>query len=73
MEHYAIDRIEGSYAVCEKDGETMVNISVDLLPQGACEGSVLRCMPDGSFALDRAEEERRRAETLELMSDLFDE
>ena len=27
MEYYAIDRIEGNYAVCEKDGETMVNIS----------------------------------------------
>ena len=40
MEYYAIDRIEGNYAVCEKDGETMVNISRALLPDGAGEGSV---------------------------------
>ena len=42
MEYYAIDRIEENYAVCEKDGETMVNISRALLPDGAGEGNVLR-------------------------------
>ena len=41
MEYYAIDRIEGNYAVCEKDGETMVNISRAMLPDGAGEGNVL--------------------------------
>ena len=45
MEYYAIDRIEGNYAVCEKDGETMVNISRALLPDGAGEGNVLRRLP----------------------------
>ena len=40
MEYYAIDRIEENYAVCEKDGETMVNISRALLPDGAGEGNV---------------------------------
>ena len=49
MEYYAIDRIEENYAVCEKDGETMVNISRALLPDGAGEGNVLRRLPDGSF------------------------
>ncbi len=73
MEYYAIDRIEGNYAVCEKDGETMVNISRVLLPEGAGEGSVLRRLADGSFALDREEEERRRKEALELTDGLFDE
>ena len=68
MEYYAIDRIEGNYAVCEKDGETMVNISRALLPEGAGEG-----LADGSFALDREEEERRRKEALELTDGLFDE
>ena len=68
MEYYAIDRIEGNYAVCE-----MVNISRALLPEGAGEGSVLRRLADGSFALDREEEERRRKEALELTDGLFDE
>ena len=62
MEYYAIDRIEENYAVCEKDGETMVNISRALLPDGA-----------GAFVLDREEEERRRKAALELMDGLFDE
>ena len=73
MEYYAIDRIEENYAVCEKDGETMVNISRALLPDGAGEGNVLRRLPDGSFELDREEEERRRKAALELMDGLFDE
>ena len=78
MEYYAIDRIEGNYAVCEKDGETMVNISRALLPDGAGEGNVLRRLPDGTFKvtgrlLDREEEERRRKAALELMDGLFDE
>ena len=64
MEYYAIDRIEGNYAVCEKDGETMVNISRALLPEGAGEGSVLRRLADGSFALDRGEEAAKRRSSL---------
>ena len=51
----------------------MVNISRALLPDGAGEGSVLRRLPDGSFVLDREEEERRRKAALELMDGLFDE
>ena len=50
MEYYAIDRIEENYAVCEKDGETMVNNSRALLPDGAGEGNVLRRLPDGGAA-----------------------
>ena len=73
MEYYAIDRIEENYAVCEKAGETMVNISRALLPDGAGAGSVLCRLPDGSFVLDREEEERRRKAALELMDGLFDE
>ena len=55
MEYYAIDRIEGNYAVCEKDGETMVNISRALLPDGASEGNVLRRLPDGTMTEGCAE------------------
>ena len=73
MEYYAIDPIEQNYALCEKDGETMVNSSLALLPDGAGEGSVLRRLPDGSFVLDREEEERRRKAALELMDCLFGE
>ena len=51
----------------------MVNISRALLPDGAGEGSVLCRLPDGSFVLDREEEERRRKAALELMDGLFDE
>lgn len=73
MEYYAVDRIEGGYAVCEQDDEVIVNISLDLLPSGVREGNVLSRLSDGSFVIDKAEEERRRREILELTEDLFDE
>ncbi len=74
MEYYAIDRIEGNYAVCEKKTAKQWSISAALCsPDGAGEGSVLRRLPDGSFVLDREEEERRRKAALELMDGLFDE
>lgn len=73
MEYYAVDRVEGGYAVCEREDEVTVNISLDILPQGVREGNVLRRLSDGSFVIDCAEEERRRSEILALMQDLFDE
>ena len=38
-----------------------------------CMEGLLRRLPDGSFVLDREEEERRRKAALELMDGLFDE
>lgn len=73
MEYYAVDRIECGYAVCEQEDEVIVNISLDLLPDGVGEGNVLRRLSDGSFVIDKAEEERRRNEILALTEDLFDE
>lgn len=73
MEYYVVDRIEGDYAVCEQDDEVIVNISLDLLPDGVGEGNVLCRLSDGSFAVDKDEEERRRNEILALTDDLFDE
>ena len=60
MEYYAIDRVEGNYAVCEKDGETMVNISRALLPDGAGEGSVLRRLPDEAMTDTRPIDDERQ-------------
>lgn len=73
MEYYIIDRFENGLAVCEKDGETMVNISLSLLPADAHEGSVLVKKADGTFFCDVVEERRRREEAAALTDSLFDE
>ena len=43
----------------------MVNISRALLPTEQARANVLRRLPDGSFVLDREEEERRRKAALD--------
>ena len=58
MEYYAIDRIEENYAVCEKDGETMVNISRALLPEGRARAAFCA---DLRTARSRSTEKRRSA------------
>ena len=54
-----IDRIEGGAAVCEGEDRAMREITLDLLPQGAAEGDVLREGPEGLW-IDREETARRR-------------
>ena len=46
-----IDRIEGGAAVCEGEDRAMREIPLDLLPQGAAEGDVLREGPEGLEAV----------------------
>lgn len=36
-----IDRLEGNYAVCEMEDRHIVNMPIELLPEGFSEGAVL--------------------------------
>jgi len=36
-----VDRFEGKYAVCEKEGNVMINIEKSQLPKGVKEGDVI--------------------------------
>lgn len=72
MGYYIVDRIENGFAVCE-DGNTMVNISLTLLPSDVHEGSVLQKCPDGTYKQDFEEEKRLHEEAVLLTEDLFDE
>ena len=49
-----IDRIEGGFAVCEKDDKEMVNIPLSDLPHGAKQGCVISII-DGSYVIDLEE------------------
>ena len=72
MGYYIVDRIEKGFAVCE-DGNTMVNISLNLLPNDVHEGSVLVKQPDGTYKQDLEEEKRLHEEAIALTEDLFGE
>lgn len=66
-----IDRFEGQYAVCEREGLDMVHIKVDLLPPGAKEGDIL-ILEGGTITIDRKQTVNRKAEIQKLMDDLWE-
>lgn len=58
---YSIDRIEGNYALLERDGETL-NILLSELPEGVQEGDVLdRTAAEGWVIRRDLADERRNA------------
>lgn len=63
-----IDRFEGDYAVVE-DGDKVINIRREFIEDSAEEGDVLAVV-DTFYVVDRAETEKRREETAEMMRKL---
>ena len=51
MKKLAIDRFEGTYAICEDQEKRMFAIALNELPEGAKEGDVPRSATRGSFPL----------------------
>ena len=62
-----IDRVEGNFAVGEKEDKTMVNIDVRILPEKVKEGDVLNI----EIKVDKEETERRKKSIEELARDLW--
>lgn len=65
-----IDRFEGSFAVCEKEDRTILNIKKEYIPEGAKEGDVLDIQGD-KISIDTKETEKRKKEIEELAKDLW--
>ena len=65
-----IDRLEGGFAVCEKEDLSHVNVDVRLLPDGAKEGSVID-FSDGVYPIDEAETLKRRQTVSKKLRRLF--
>lgn len=65
-----IDRIEEDFAVCQDDKGGYVNIPLNLLPEGAGEGTALREI-DGGYILDSAYGAERRKVLENKMNRLF--
>ena len=56
-----IDRFEDDYAVCEKDGASLVRIARCYLPAGVYEGCVL-IEKNGAYSIDSALSRSRKTE-----------
>lgn len=66
-----IDRFEGDWAVVELEGREFVDISIDLLPPDAKEGSVIFIDGDGKVIVSAQETDEQRERINELMDRLF--
>jgi len=67
-----IDRFEDTFAVCECEDKTMINIEKEKLPENATEGDVL-VIEEDNISVDYEETKRRRQEIEELIEDLWNE
>lgn len=71
MKKLAIDRFEGTYAICEDQEKKMFAISLNELPQGAKPGDVLQISDEGALSIDQEETQRRRKKIAGLQNKLF--
>lgn len=72
MERIIALRLEGSFAVCEKEDKSQVNILQSDLPEGIHEGSCLIKMGDGTFLLEEETYSKRKIRMDEIINNLFD-
>lgn len=61
---YIIDRFEGEYAVIELNGGKTVNIPKSILPENACEGSIINITVDETETTKRKEKMQSRLDGL---------
>ncbi|NNU78757.1 DUF3006 domain-containing protein [Clostridium estertheticum] len=66
-----INRLEGSYAVCEKEDKTMIDINSIDLPFEAKEGDVL-VLDNNMITIDIEETEKRHRDIQVLTDDLWE-
>ncbi|MBU3102319.1 DUF3006 domain-containing protein [Clostridium sp. DSM 17811] len=66
-----INRFEGSYAVCEKEDKTMMDINSSELPSEAKEGDVL-VLDNNTIIIDIEETEKRHRDIQVLTDDLWE-
>lgn len=57
---YIVDRFEGEYAVIELSGGKTVNIPKSILPENACEGSIINITVDETETAKRKEKMQNR-------------
>lgn len=65
-----VDRMEGGYAVCEKENGSMVRLPLDKLPADVRAGDIL-VYSEGAYHIDREAAEERRKKIIALQESLW--
>ncbi|MBQ9083573.1 MAG: DUF3006 domain-containing protein [Clostridia bacterium] len=71
MQYLTVDRLEGTYVICEDKDKKLFAIERTEAPAGVKEGDVLRIDDDGTLSVDTAETDRRRAGARKKQSAAF--
>ena len=71
MRILAIDRFEGTMAICEDNDRKLFGIETVDLPAGAKPGDVLVISEEGEISVDREETRRRKEKIQKLQNKLF--
>ena len=71
MQYLTVDRLEGTYVICEDKDKKLFAIERTEAPNGVKEGDVLRIDDDGTLTVDVAETNRRRANNRKKQSAAF--
>ena len=66
---WSVDRIEERVAICRGDHGEKQDVPLKTLPEGTCEGDILR-EANGVFVLDREETQARRKVNADLQKKL---
>ncbi len=71
MRILAIDRFEGTFAICEDDERRAFAIEKSELPSEAREGDIIRISDDAVITIDKEETQRRRDKNKKLQDKLW--
>jgi hypothetical protein len=66
-----IDRFEGTFAVCEAENNTMINIEKSKIPSRAQEGDVL-IIEESGIIVDDSSTRKRKEDIRKLMEDVWE-
>lgn len=71
-QYYVVDRIENNYAVCERDDQSFISISIyDLYPTVKTGDWIL--FENGKYVFDEAKTEEKRNQNILLQNSLFED
>ena len=71
MRILAIDRFEGTFAICEDDERKAFAIERAELPNEAKEGDIIKISDDAVITIDKEETQRRRDRNKKLQDKLW--
>lgn len=71
--NYIVDRLEGEFAVCEREDMVFENILRNVLPKNVREGDVLVRSEDGKLVVDEECTKARREQIIKKMNQVWQE